>query len=718
MAWNWNHIFSRAAIDCPLVEGIHSIVQEAGKLVQATSACISIADDAGDFVKVVHCNETFEPNEGTYYPRAKSMLVRLDESQQNALVWKPGTQSLCCEAEMLGSRQLLSVALKLGERSIGCLSFATETSAVSAVEELALLGVVVGSMFSEHLRCVQRRQDRKNDEHHASLAATIREMNAQENLCDLFRVATRYLYRDFGMQGVVGLLKYESRLRCLGTCEEEGSQSSMTIPAAWRVDNPKFEPAQLTDLAGQANLLLPIAMGSDLLGAIHVRGGMQDSETARKHSLEILLSSLASCVRKHQSQTQAAAMQRDVAAAKAAKTRFLSNISHEIRTPLNSIMGLSSLLQDSASDTATQESLETIVRSADILKEVIHDLLDLSRMESGHVKLAPGPCVIRRIAEQCIEITRGSLGEKRIDIELDWREPMPHKLVCDETRLTQILLNLLANAVKFTQQGRVVLSVSFDTSTSTTSFVVSDTGIGIPAHSLEQIFAPFYQGNPMSSAGQGGTGLGLTISKQLCELMDGELSVMSREGWGARFTAQLPLKVVSEKRTAKLGSGRPIVASDTRLLFVDDNELNRSTAKALLSKLTTDVTIVSSGFEAIEEVQRQVPDIIMMDINMPEIDGIETSRRIRKLDLGKRPYIIAVSGHVQEEFRILAAEADMDEFLEKPYTISQLREVLNGAMSRPMILDSDMSCLPGTVEIAKISTQVSEERTSLIGPRR
>ena len=716
MAWKWNHIFSRAATDRPLEEGIHSIVQEAAKLLHATSACISIADDTRDFVKVVHCNETFDANESIYYPRANSLLVRLEESQQCALVWRPGTQASCCEAETLGSREILSITLQVGRRLIGCLSFSTCSTAASADDELAFLGVVVGSMLSEHLRCVQCQRDAIYDEHHASLATCIREMNGQDNLCDLFRVATCFLQRDIGMQGVVGLLKHDSRLRCLGTIEE-GSQSSVTIPAAWRMDDPKFEPAQLTDLAGQAYLMLPIAMGDDLLGAIYARGCIQDCRATKKHSLEILLFSLASCVRKHQSQAEAVAMRRDVAAANAAKTRFLSNISHEIRTPLNSIMGLSSLLQDSATDTGTQESLETIVRSADILNEVIHDLLDLSRMESGHVKLLPSPCVIRSIAEQCIEITRGSLGEKQLNIELDWQEPVPHKLVCDETRLTQILLNLLANAVKFTQEGRIVLSVSYDISTSTASFVVSDTGIGIPAHSIEQIFAPFYQGNPISSVGQGGPGLGLTISRQLCEMMDGELSVESREGRGSKFTVELPLKV-SVKRTAKLGSGSPTAASDTRLLFVDDNELNRSTAKALLSKLVTDVTIVSSGFEAIAEVQRKAPDIIMMDINMPEMDGIETSRRIRELDLGKRPYIIAVSGHVQEEFRIQATEADMDEFLEKPYTIRQLGEILEGAINRPRILDSGLACLPGIVEIAKISHQVSEERTSLIGPRR
>jgi signal transduction histidine kinase/ABC-type nitrate/sulfonate/bicarbonate transport system substrate-binding protein len=353
-----------------------------------------------------------------------------------------------------------------------------------------------------------------------------------------------------------------------------------------------------------------------------------------------------------------------------AKSAFLMHMSHELRTPLNAILGYARIIQKRPEQ--SKEGARIIAQSGEHLYALITDLLDLAKIEAGRLELNIQPTFLPGLLRDIIALMRTRAADKQLSLTLEMDAALPMGVFTDEKRLRQVLLNLLNNAIKFTLRGGVLLRVQ--NKNGTLHFRVEDSGIGIaPAH-LEKIFQPFEQIQE-ASAPHEGTGLGLDISRQLVRMMGAELEVQSTPGQGSCFYFSLALKpaAVNAKESRAIATVRAYHGARRHLLIVDDKPNNRTLLRAWLSHADFRVSEASSGAEALRAVAQQVPDLILMDLMMPELDGFETTRQIRaRPGLANLP-IIAVSAFYQED----AATHDLFQgFIEKPIKQQKLWEML------------------------------------------
>ncbi len=317
-----------------------------------------------------------------------------------------------------------------------------------------------------------------------------------------------------------------------------------------------------------------------------------------------------------------------------AKTDFLAAMSHEIRTPLNAVIGFGELLAQSGALAPELRKYADIVRSSgSALLTLVNDILDFSKVEAGAVELEPVSFAPSVLIEDCLSITRGAAISKSLQMSSQIDGSIPELLLGDEVRLRQILLNLLNNAIKFTKQGSVSLILRHDGSGSTGErlrFSVIDTGIGIAGDKQHRLFQRFSQADGSISRDFGGTGLGLVISKRLVELMGGEIGVFSEKGCGATFWFTVTLMRGSSAEAAPAVAAQP-ARRRGRLLLVDDIEINRELARAVLGDLGHAVEVVGDGAAAVRAVQDKTYDLVLMDVQMPGMDGMAATRLIRKL---------------------------------------------------------------------------------------
>ncbi|MDN3524059.1 ATP-binding protein [Halomonas sabkhae] len=362
-----------------------------------------------------------------------------------------------------------------------------------------------------------------------------------------------------------------------------------------------------------------------------------------------------------------------------AKSEFLATVSHEIRTPLNGVIGMSELLTEHDLPSDARHYADTIHDSAQRLLELINDILDFSKIEAGRLDLEARSLPLDELLSGATSLFAPHAEARGIQLTT-WIDPeLPSHVVSDPGRLRQILLNLLSNAIKFTDQGEVRVS-AFVAEGDELAIEVVDSGCGIEPERQAQLFEPFHQGDPSTARRFGGTGLGLAICKRLVEALGGRIGMHSQEGLGSRCWVRLPLVAgVEEVEDAALGTADDdnSALQGTRLLVVEDNPVNRQVAMAMLERLGCRVSLVSSGAEALERIKTQVFDLVFMDVQMPDMDGLEVTRRLRASNgwAAEVPIVaMTAGGYGGDQARCLAA--GMNGYLVKPMFQDDLQAVL------------------------------------------
>jgi two-component system aerobic respiration control sensor histidine kinase ArcB len=375
--------------------------------------------------------------------------------------------------------------------------------------------------------------------------------------------------------------------------------------------------------------------------------------------------------------------QAESAAAKASqdKTRFIATISHELRTPLNGIVGLSRMLRDTDLSKEQFNWVSTIYASAITLGNIFNDIIDLDKLDRDKLELSLKTISIKDFTEELSSIIRLLAADKSLDFVSKIAEPLPALVEADGTRLRQILWNILYNAVKFTQQGEVSLTVSATQSRDErceVTFVIKDTGVGIPENELDNIFAMYYQVDHPDHQSATGTGIGLAICKQMVELMKGSMQVTSTVGKGTQFVIKLPLQLSQRPMQVQ-----ELKVQDLNILLVEDIELNVMVAKALLEKLGQHVDVAMTGTEAIDKARSNVYDLVLLDIQLPDMTGFDVANTLHEEELCTGTPIVALTANVikkREEY----LQNGMDDVIAKPIKKSRVVEVFNDLFCEPM----------------------------------
>ncbi|MFQ3788055.1 ATP-binding protein [Halomonas sp. A29] len=416
-------------------------------------------------------------------------------------------------------------------------------------------------------------------------------------------------------------------------------------------------------------LILAMSLAAILVAVFLVREARDNAEARR--SLEALSRKLQTTAHRAEAASQS-------------KSEFLATVSHEIRTPLNGVIGMSDLLLDQPIDAQSREYVRTLHVSAARLLELINDILDFSKIESGKLELERRPFRLAMLIGDACRLFMPRAQAKGLELVTHIAPVLPEQVMGDPARLRQVLLNLLSNAIKFTEHGEVRVEATLSVQ-GRLILAVSDSGPGIEADKLDWLFEPFRQGDASTARRYGGTGLGLAISRRLAEAMGGLIGVDSRPGEGSCFWIELPLEPAhSDHEPESLEPPMLESALEGRVLLVEDNPVNQQVAMALLERHGCRVTVADSGRRALELAGRRAYDMIFMDVQMPGMDGLETTRRLRAADDWRaRVPIVAMTagGPGAERERCLAA--GMTDYLAKPLRRIELAAALRHGLVGP-----------------------------------
>ena len=420
-----------------------------------------------------------------------------------------------------------------------------------------------------------------------------------------------------------------------------------------------------------------------LMGQVHVN--YEFFQSALRDNLNLRMQAQELKAARHLAEESA----RLAVAADQAKGAFLTTISHEIRTPLNGVIGMTGLLLDTPLHVEQREFAQTIRKSGEALLSLLNDILDFSKLEADKVELETVPFGVRQVSEDVIDLVQHSAQERGLLLKFACPSDMPPCLLGDPGRFRQVLLNLLTNAIKFTDHGEISVVLEYHClqggATHQVRCTVRDTGCGIAPEARGKLFRPFTQADNSTTRQYGGTGLGLAICLKLVAAMGGEISLDSVLGQGTTFTFTACFGIGSPAAIVETPATLPPVAvRGGRILVVEDNRVNQQVAVRILEKAGYNCDVVANGLEALKVLEDLPYDCVLMDCQMPVLDGYEATRRLRaSANINAQVLVVAATAGVTTEERKLCQEAGMDDFISKPIQAQKLLELLQQRMPSP-----------------------------------